>query len=289
VVAEFFQGSVGLFGDGGAEFGLMPDVEGAAAVDGRAGRDLGGLGESLEEGTDPLGGDGVLAGDRRIGQAGLAIGEHALTQVEGVSHNELRGAKGVTRIVTQTASERKRETETALAFISHLPRLQYPPDLLHQLRAVICDEFFVFSFQLGLQMLKRSSVVVKPEQCRRASLRGQSLFDLHLERGLGLSQLLAQIVIEQVHDRRAVRIALFAVGCLRHGTERTRGSELIHLWLPEPHLLRSVPLSGNLSEPTPYRDKAKNSAYQNEWLQRRRREWLAANGLTCPRKVIQVR
>jgi len=67
VIAEFLQGSVRLFGDGGAEFGLMPEVEGAAAVDGRAGGDLAGLGEALEEGANPLGGDGILAGDRCIG------------------------------------------------------------------------------------------------------------------------------------------------------------------------------------------------------------------------------
>jgi hypothetical protein len=92
----------------------MPEVEGAAAVDGRAGGDLAGLGEAFEEGADPLGGDGVLAADRCIGESGLAIGEDALTQVEGVGHDELRGATGVTRIVTQTATERKRETEIAL-------------------------------------------------------------------------------------------------------------------------------------------------------------------------------
>jgi len=44
----------------------------------------------------------------------LAVGEDAVTQVEGVGHDELRGAKGVTRIVTPTAPERKRETENAL-------------------------------------------------------------------------------------------------------------------------------------------------------------------------------
>jgi hypothetical protein len=82
VCPEFFEGAVGLLGNGGPQFGLVSDVERLPLGGVAAGRHLARLVKALEERSNPLGGHSVLAGNGGEGHSALAIRQHPTTQIQ---------------------------------------------------------------------------------------------------------------------------------------------------------------------------------------------------------------
>jgi hypothetical protein len=95
VLPQFFEGAVGLLGDGGPERRPVADVERLPLGGVAAWGDLASLAEAFEEDPDPLGGDGVLAGDGGVGHPGLAVGQHAVAEVQGERGHEVTPVSGL--------------------------------------------------------------------------------------------------------------------------------------------------------------------------------------------------
>jgi hypothetical protein len=105
VGAEAGECAVGGGGHRRPQRDFVPGVERLASGSVAAGGDLAGLLEPAVEHADPLGRDGVLAGDGGERVSGLAIGQHTPPEVQrNGGHGEAPKGDEITRASPNTAS-----------------------------------------------------------------------------------------------------------------------------------------------------------------------------------------